>query len=85
MSFTSFESSSHGGHSADVRINLVLNGDSIRVAQLGPGFLLLETLTTCPPGPASIILRVDEAEERWDVRRPDGISADSKRVTIVAA
>ena len=78
------EFSNRGGHSADVRISLILNGDTIPVAQLGPGFLLLEKPIERPPGPASIILRVDQTEERWNVRLPDGISAGSKRVTIVA-
>jgi len=80
-----FEFSSHGGHSADVRINLILNGDSIPVAQLGPGFLLLDAATDHPPGPASSVLRVDQSERRWNVRLPDGISAQSKRVVIVAS
>jgi hypothetical protein len=78
------EFSSHGGHSADVRISLILNGDSIPVAQLGPGFLLLDKPTDHPPGSASIVLRVDQSEERWNVRLPDGISVGSKRVKILA-
>jgi hypothetical protein len=85
MSATGFELSSHGGHSADVRINLILNGDSIPVAQLGPGFLLLDAPTDHPPGPASIVLRVDQNERRWNVRLPEGISSRSKRVVIVTA
>ena len=76
--------SSHGGHSADVRISLVFRGHSIPVAQLGPGFLLLDAPADHPPGPASIVLRVDQNERRWDVRLPDGISAASKRVAITA-
>jgi len=84
MSITGSEFSGRGGHSADVRISLVVNGDSIPVAQLGPGFLLLDAAIERPPGSASIILRVDQREERWNVRLPDGISAGSKRVTIVA-
>lgn len=76
--------SGRGGHSADVRIDLILNGHSIPVAQLGPGFLLLDTPADHPAGEASIILRVDQSEERWNVRLPDGISASTKRVNIVA-
>jgi hypothetical protein len=74
--------SSHGGHSADVRISLVFSGHSILVAQLGPDFLLLYAPADHPPGPASILLRVDQSERRWDVRLPNGISATSKRVTL---
>jgi hypothetical protein len=79
------DSSSHGGHSADVRINLILNGHSIPVAQLGPDFLLLDAPNDHPPGQASIVLRVDHSEDRWNVHLPNGISADTKRVAIVAA
>ena len=53
------------------------------MAQLGPGFLLLDMPSDHPPGMASIILRVDQSEKRWDVRLPDGISAGTKRVNIV--
>jgi len=79
-----FQSNGHSGHSADVRISLILNGSSIPVAQLGPGFLLLDAPSEHPPGEASIVLRVDHSERSWTVRLPNGISADSKRVTIVS-
>jgi hypothetical protein len=84
MSFMELQSNGHGGHSAEVRISLILNGVSIPVAQLGPGFLFLYQPTDQPPGTASIILRVDQSEETWTVRLPNGISAGSKRVNIVA-
>jgi hypothetical protein len=44
---------------------------------------MLDVPTDHPPGVASIALRVDQSEQRWDVRLPDGISAGSKRVAIV--
>jgi hypothetical protein len=78
------QSSGQGGHSANVEIHLLLNGRSIPVAQLGPDFLLLDRPADHPPCEASIILRVDESEERWTVRLPNGISADSERVLIEA-
>ena len=84
MSITGVESSSRGGHSAEVRIHLILNGHSMPVAQLGPGFLLLDAPTDHPPGVARIALRVDQSEQCWDVRLPEGISAGSKRVAILA-
>jgi hypothetical protein len=76
--------SSHGGHSADVRTSLMFRGHSIPVAQLGPGFLLLDAPADHPPGPASIVLRVEQSERRWDIRLPNGISAASKREAITA-
>jgi hypothetical protein len=74
--------SSHNGHSAQVKIWLLVNGTSIEVAQLGPDFLLLDAPVEQPPGAASIVLRVDHSERRWDVHLPEGISADSDRVAI---
>ncbi len=65
-------------------ISLIFSGHSIPVAQLGPDFLLLDTPADHPPGPASVVLRVDQSEKRWDIHLPDGISAASKRVTIAA-
>ena len=62
----------------------MFRGHSIPVAQLGPGFLLLDAPADHPPGPASIVLRVDQSERRWDIRLPNGISAASKRVAITA-
>ena len=62
----------------------MFGGHSIPVAQLGPDFLLLDAPTDHPPGPASILLCVDQSQRRWDVRLPDGISATSKRVAITA-
>jgi hypothetical protein len=76
--------SSHSGHSADARISLMLHGHSIPVAQLGPGFLLLDAPSYHRPGPASIVLHVVRSERRWDVCLPIGISAASKRLPITA-
>jgi hypothetical protein len=77
--------SSNGGHSAIVHMHLSFDGVSVRVAQLGPDFLLLESVTSHPPCDANITMRVDQSERSWNVRLPNGISSDSKRVVIAAA
>jgi hypothetical protein len=74
--------SSQGGHSAQVNMKLLVNGSSIPVAQMGPDFLLLKETIEHPPANASIVMRVDDSERRWDVRLPNGISLGSKRVVI---
>jgi hypothetical protein len=76
--------SSNGGHSAQVKIQLLLDGGSVPVAQMGPDFLLIDAPFDHPPGEASLILRVDQSERRWNVRLPDGMSAGSNRVAIAA-
>jgi hypothetical protein len=73
---------SHGGHSAQVNMQLLVNGKSIRIAQMGPDFLFLDAPVDHPPTNARLVLQVDASERRWDVHLPDGISASSKRVAI---
>ena len=75
-------SSSQGGHSAQVKMRLLVGDSSIAVAQMGPDFVLVEVPINHPPGNASLVLRVDQNEHRWDVHLPEGISAASKRVAI---
>jgi hypothetical protein len=74
--------STQGGHSAHVTIRLLVNGLSFTVAQIGPDFIFLNVPVNHPPADASLIMRIDEDEERWNVRLPDGISAGQKRVEI---
>jgi hypothetical protein len=82
MSGIDLQSSSYCGHSADVRITLLLDGHSVPVAQLGPGFLILDAPGNHPPGEGRLVLRVDQSERTWSVRLPNGICSGSKRVAI---
>jgi hypothetical protein len=77
--------SSQGGHSARVKMCLLVNGEALSIAQMGSDFLLVDAPINHPPSDASIIMQVDQSESRWSVRLPDGISADSKRVAIAAS
>jgi hypothetical protein len=77
--------SSQGGHSAQVKMRLLVNGCSISVVQMGPDFLLVDAPINHPPGDASVILQVDQCERRWNVHLPDGISAESTRVAITSS
>ena len=73
---------SYGAHSARVKMCLIVDGESIPIAQMGPDFLLVDTASDHPPGEATIVLQVDESERRWQVRLPDGISKASPRVAL---
>jgi len=77
-------SSSQDGHSAQVKMRLLVNGASIPVVQMGPDFLLVDAPFDHPPGDASVVLQVDQSERRWNVRLPHDISAGSKRVALAA-
>jgi hypothetical protein len=72
----------YGAHSAQVEMRLIVNGTSIAITHMARDFVLIESPTEYPPGEASILLKVDESESRWNVRLPFGISAASKRVAI---
>ena len=63
-------------------MRLIVNGTVVRITQMGPDFLFIESPTDHPPCQASILLRVDDSESEWKVMLPEGISKDSKRVAL---
>jgi len=65
-------------------MQLLVNGGSVRVVQMGPDFLLVDEPFDHPPVDASVVLQVDGSERRWNVLLPEGLSALSKRVAIAA-
>jgi hypothetical protein len=67
-------------HSAEVELSLLINGECLSVGQLGPDFLLLDEVVAHPPTEAVIKMRVDEEENQWRVRLPEGIA--SERVSL---
>lgn len=65
----------NGGHSAQVKIQLLIDGNCVPVSQLGPDFLFLDAPFEHPPGNARLVLQVDQSERRWEIWLPNGISA----------
>ena len=65
-------------------MQLLVNGSSLPIAQMGPDFLLLDKLIDHPPCKATILFSVDDSERRWPVRLPDGLAAGRERVTIAS-
>jgi hypothetical protein len=82
MSSSILASYSQTGHSADVKMHLILDGKPLSISQLGPDFLILETPVNHPPDTAILFFSIDGNERIRDVRLPEGISAGSRRVTI---
>ncbi len=68
-----------------MNLRLLVNGLSLRVAQLGPDFLLMDAPVNHEPAAATVVMQVDQNERRWNIHLPNGISADNKRVQIAAA
>jgi hypothetical protein len=71
------------GYSADVRMQLCVNGHVHTIGQLGPDFLILDDPTDHPPAEAEIILSIDGRVRRWSVQLPDGIRAGQPETRIV--
>jgi hypothetical protein len=63
-------------------MQLIVNGDSLPIAQMGPDFLLLDKSIDHPAAEAMIILSIDGSERRWPVRLPDGLVSGRERVVI---
>jgi hypothetical protein len=70
------------GHSAQVCMELRLNGQVLRIAQLGPDFLMLKQPFDHPPTEAEIYLRIDESESSWRVNLVEGISPDRPKTKL---
>jgi len=62
-------------------MQLVVDGISIPVAQMGPDFVLRREPISLPPCGATVVFQVDNEEERWQVCLPNGV-AGSKQVLI---
>jgi hypothetical protein len=72
------------GHSADVRIQLNVNGFALNVAQLGPDFITVRDALEHPPAEGEIVMSVDGKVRRWNVFLPEGISAAKPNSKITA-
>jgi hypothetical protein len=71
-----------GCYSADVRMELHVNGLVLPIGQLGPDFLILRDSAAHPPADAEIALSIDGRERRWRVRLVEGIVAGPVRTRI---
>ena len=63
-------------------MELRLNGQVLRIAQLGPDFLMLKQPFDHPPAEAEIYLRIDESESSWRVNLVEGISPDRQKTRL---
>jgi hypothetical protein len=61
-------------------MQLLVDGISIPVAQMGPDFVLLREPISLPPCDATVVFQVDQEEERWLVCLPNGVAADTRVV-----
>ena len=69
-------------YSAVVELQLVAQGKSYPLAQIGPDFVIFKTPLNLAPCDATIIMHVDGEERRWPVALVDGATRDSDVVKI---
>ena len=55
------------GYSAKVRLELLVDGQSIPLAQSGHDRVILAAPTTVAAGPAQVVVTVDDVRNVWDV------------------
>jgi hypothetical protein len=65
----------HGSYSADVQMELTVNGRVFDVGQLGPSFVILRDPIDHPPADGEMMLAIDGRVKRWPVRLPNGVTA----------
>jgi len=73
------------GYSAQVRLHLVIGGQEFELGQIGPDRIILRESIEYPPGPAEVVMHVNDIEDRWQVYLPNGITANSREVRTVPA
>jgi hypothetical protein len=71
------------GHSADVRMELRVNGCVFPIGQLGPNFIILDNPSAHAPTEGEIHMWIDDEFSQWRVRLPDGIDPKQTRTNIV--
>jgi hypothetical protein len=72
----------HRGCSARVEMQLLIDGATLSIGQMGPDFLLLDKSMDHPPAEATIVFSVDGSERRWRVYLPEGLATGRERVVI---
>jgi hypothetical protein len=68
--------------SADVEMELRVNGQIFKIGQLGPDFLILTNPIDHPPAGGQITVSIDGDVTTWPVRLPDGVATDKVRTRI---
>ena len=67
-------SNGYTGYSADVRLNLIVDGREFALSQIGPDRIALRNPIELPPCEADVVMHVDNHQQVWRVWLPDGVS-----------
>ncbi len=69
-------------YSADVRMELRVNGSTLAIGQLGPNFIILDNPPAHAPTEGEIHMWIDDEFSHWHVQLPDGIDPTQIRTKI---
>jgi hypothetical protein len=75
-------SSQTNGYSSTVELNLAVDGRLLSLHAIGPDRITLREAYEAPPGPATVVMRVDGREDRWSVLLPEGLTADRRTARV---
>jgi hypothetical protein len=64
-------------YSATVKAHLIVGGQRLAIAKVGPSRCILRDMIDIPPTDAEIILSIDGDEQTWPVFLTNGVSRTS--------
>jgi hypothetical protein len=73
----------YGSYSAEVQMELRVNGRVFSVGQLGPDFVMLDDPVEHPPADGEMMVSIDGEVKRWPVWLPDGVVPGKDRTRMV--
>lgn len=76
------QASHNNGYSSSVDLSLELAGETISLHAIGPDRITLREAYEAPPGPVTVVMRMDGDECRWSVVLLDGLRRDSRIARI---
>lgn len=66
------------GYSSNVEIYLIVEGEKLRVARIGPdSFVIADQVEIPPSTQCKLVIRVDEHEESSDILLFEGVSGNT--------
>lgn len=70
-------------YSATIKLELVIGDRTIRVGQVAPDYIIIDTPVVLAPGPAVLVIVVDGRITRREIDLPQGATFDSCIIPIV--
>src|SRR5688572_21645336 len=71
------QASQPNGYSSDVELTLALRDARLSLSAIAPDSITLRECYEAPPGPATVLMKVDGREHRWNVYLTDGLKLGS--------